>query len=371
MSAKKPVYLDYNASAPARPEVLEVLSSVQGKPFNPSSVHQFGRAGRKLIEEARAQVAALVGADPKNVIFNSGATEGNNTVLKHFEGQRVLVSSIEHPSVLEVRDDAELIPVTPEGVVDLEALEGLLRQEPKAALVSVMLVNNETGVIQPVQEVSALARKYGAYVHCDAAQAAGRIPVAINELGADFMTLSSHKIAGPQGVGALVMGLCGETPMLLSGGGQEKKARAGTENVAGIAGFGQAAELALGGLDSYQGLSVLRDELEAGVGEIVPGAIFHGRDQGRVGNTSLFSVPDVSSETLLMALDLEGICVSNGSACASGKVGKSYVLEAMGVSPEGKFGTLRISFGWGSASEDVQSFLKSFRVCMERMSVCG
>lgn len=365
---KKRIYLDYNATAPLRPEVMEFMSHVMGAPHNASSVHGFGQEGRKSVEDARARIAALVNVPPAQVIFNSGATEGNNTVMRHFRGARVLVSAIEHPSVLEVVPEAEKIPVTKDGIVDLAALETLLQQEPKAALVSVMLVNNETGAMQPIRDVADLCKKYGALLHCDAVQGAGKIPVDMAELGADFLTLSSHKIGGPQGVGALVLGLCGITPTLLLGGGQEKSARAGTENVAGIAGFGLAAEMASRNIPAYETLEKLRASLEAELSKIQQGVIIHSKDVDRVAGVSMFSVRGISSETMLMALDLEGIAISNGSACSSGTVKPSHVLQAMGVSEEDASCALRVSMGWDTKEADIESFLEALEKIVKRIT---
>lgn len=352
---KDPVYLDYNATAPMRAEVWALMVDLMARPLNASAIHTRGREGRKHIESARRSVAALCGADPANVIFNSGATEGNNTILRHFQG-RILVSSIEHPSVLGVRVDAELIPVSSKGVVDLAALDGLLRQEPRPVLVAVMLANNETGVIQPVAEISALAGRYGAWLHCDGVQAAGKISLNMAALGVHSLTLSAHKIGGPQGVGALVLGQCGETPVLLLGGGQEKKARAGTENVAGIAGFGLAADLALSGMSSS-----VRDRMERRLEEIYPGLVIHGKEAPRLPNTSLFSLPGLKAETLLMALDLAGFCVSNGSACTSGKVEASHVLRAMGVPESIAASALRVSIGPQTIEAEIDAFLQALQ----------
>ncbi len=361
---KQRIYMDYNATTPLRPEVREVMLRVMDGPYNASSVHSYGREARGIIEDAREKLAALTGAQAGQVIFNSGATEGNNTVIRHFAEKRILVSSIEHPSVLQAADNLEHIPVTADGIVDLQALENLLKESP-AVLVSVMLVNNETGAIQPVAEVSELAKQHGALVHCDGVQAAGRIPININTLRIDFLTLSAHKIGGPQGAGALVLGPCSETPILLHGGGQEKKARAGTENVAGIAGVGKAAELALKDLEHPQRLEKqeqLRNALEfelcktqEGMGGLPP--TFHAADAPRAANTSMFSLPGSRAENILMALDLEGIAVSNGSACSSGTVRPSHVLQAMGLSEEDASSALRISLGWATKDSDIERFL--------------
>lgn len=356
----KRTYLDYNATAPLRPESRAAMMAVLDVPHNASAVHGFGREGRMIVERAREDVARLVNAPATQVIFNSGATEGNNTVIKYFAGERILASAIEHPSVLEAAENIGRIPVTAQGVVDLNALEKLLKAE-KTALVSVMLVNNETGVIQPVAEISALAKRYGALVHCDAVQAVGRIPVDIAALGVDFMTLSAHKIGGAQGVGALVLGLCGITPVMMSGGGQEKKARAGTENVAGIAAFGAAAKAAVF-LDS-----TLHEKLEDGLKKISPEIVIHGADAKRVPNTIMFSLKGASSETLLMALDLEGIALSNGSACSSGTVKASTVLKAMGLPDDIAGGALRISTGWASTEKDIDALLTAWTKIYSRI----
>lgn len=363
---KDRIYLDYNATAPTRETVREIVVKALQEPHNASSVHSYGRAGRKLVENAREQVAKLVGAPENMVIFNSGATEGNNTVLHHFKGERVLVSAIEHPAVLEAAPDAPRIPVNKDGLINLDALENLL-QEKQTALVSVMLVNNETGIIQPVAEAAALAHKHGALFHCDAVQAIGRIPVNMAALGIDFLTLSAHKIGGPQGVGALVLGLCGETPTLLHGGGQERSARAGTENVAGIAGFGEAARLAQDELPFYEDIQITcRMKIENELFKMKSVRIY-GQGLPRVANTLLFSLPGTSSETMLMALDLEGIAVSNGSACSSGKVEPSHVLKAMGANDEEATAAIRISTGWKTSEKDIDRFIEVWQKIASRI----
>lgn len=360
-------YLDYNATAPLRQSAKSVMLNALDLPHNASSVHSFGREARKLVENARSQIAALVNAPPNQIIFNSGATEGNNTVLKHFTGERVLISAIEHPACLQVLDDFETIRVTQDGIIDLAHLEELLQQGPSAGLVSVMAVNNETGIIQPIKEIAALAHKYRALFHCDAVQAAGRINFDIATLGIDFTTLSSHKIGGPQGVGALILGLCGQTPTLLYGGGQEKSARAGTENVAGIAGFGAAAQDALQAMDEYQALSVLRDTLEASLSNHSPELVFYGKEKERVANTCLFAMPGTTAETLLMALDIEGIAVSNGSACSSGRVEPSHVLKAMGASDQDAKEAIRLSLGWATQQKDIDRFIEVWNKIYQRL----
>lgn len=362
---KPRIYLDYNATAPLKPEAFGAVQACLSQPLNASSVHHMGREARKIVEDARAQVASLAGVAAGQVIFNSGATEGNNTVLKHFAGGRILVSAIEHPSVLQAIPQAEIIPVTKQGILDLSALEDLLKKQPKAALVSVMSVNNETGIIQPVVEAAELAHRHGALFHTDAVQAVMRTDININTIRFDFLTISAHKLGGPQGIGALVLGICGVTPVLLDGGGQEKSARAGTENVAAIAGFGAAVEGTY--TPEQDRLAELRAKLESGILEISPEAVIYGRDVKRVANTTLFAIAGLSSETLLMAFDLEGISISNGSACSSGRVQASAVLKAMGAPDSLAQGALRVSTGWNTKPEDIDAFLASWSKIHERL----
>jgi cysteine desulfurase len=357
-------YLDYNATAPMLPDAIKAITDIMQGAHNASAVHSYGRDGRMAVERARESVAALINATPSMIIFNSGATEGNNTVINHFKGERILASAIEHPAVLEASGNIEQIPVTADGLVDLSTLEAMLKTG-KTGLVSVMMVNNETGVIQPMAEISALAHKHGALLHCDAVQAAGRIEIDMPTLGIDFLTFSAHKIGGPQGVGALALGLCGITPTLLHGGGQEKSARAGTENVAGIAGFGAAAHHVKENMSAYrEKTAALQKTLETAL-ESLP---IHGQNAPRVTNTTLFSLPHASSETLLMALDLDGIAVSNGSACSSGRVEPSHVLKAMNLPTEHASGAIRISTGWDSSTQDIENFLKSWDKIASRMN---
>lgn len=375
---KTRIYLDYNASAPLRPAAREAMLAVLGhadSALNASSVHHFGREGRKILEEARRRVAELASVPPAQVIFTSGATEANNAVIQHFSRhypqRRILVSSMEHPSVLKAAPGLIPIPATPQGLVDLAALEALLKQEGGAILVSVMAVNNETGAILNLADVSALARKYGAFMHSDAVQAAGRIPLSPQEMGVDFLTLSSHKIGGPQGAGALILGLCGETPTLLLGGGQERGARAGTENLPAIAGFGAAAKESLERMNHYQALGGWRDRLEREILTVTPAAVIHAKNTPRVANTTLFSLPGASAETLLMALDLEGMAISNGAACSSGRVEPSHVLSAMGLGRDLASSALRISLGWATKEADIDRFLSAWATVSARVQRNG
>lgn len=360
----RPVYLDYNATAPVRPQVAEAMTAALASPGNPSSTHRFGRLARRLVEEAREGVAALVGGDAANVVFTSGGTEANALALGGVR-RRVLVSAVEHDSVLKAVADAVVVPVDRHGVVDLDALDRLL-SDGGPALVSVMLANNETGVIQPLAEVAALARRHGALLHCDAVQAAGKLALDNVARCADLLTLSAHKLGGPQGVGALVLGETVDVAPLLRGGGQERGRRAGTENVPGIVGFGVAAKLAADDLGAATALAVWRDRLEAQARAIVPGTAVFGAERPRLPNTSCLSLPGVPSDVQVMALDLAGVAVSAGSACSSGKVAPSRVLKAMGATAGEAGSAIRISLGWASEEGDVDRFLAAWTALARR-----
>ncbi|MGE5506167.1 MAG: cysteine desulfurase family protein [Actinomycetota bacterium] len=353
-------YLDCNAGAPVRPAVVAAMAEALAEPGNPSSVHGFGRAARRRLEQARAAVAALAGARPEGVVFTSGGTEANALALAGSGRDRILVSAIEHASVLEAVPQAERIPVTTDGVVDLGALEALLAADPRPALVSVMAANNETGIVQPVAEVSRLARAVGALFHCDAAQAAGRMELGLD---VDMLTLSAHKLGGPPGVGALVLADPDRrlAPLLL-GGGQERRRRAGTENLAGIAGFGVAAGLAVDDLANGVILELrhLRDRLEDEALRRVPGAVVVGSGAPRLANTSCLALPGVDAQVAVMALDLAGVAVSAGSACSSGKVSASHVLAAMGLDRAVSGAAIRVSLGPASRWAEVEKFLDAW-----------
>lgn len=351
------IYLDHNATTAAYPQVIDMVANTMRTTGNASSVHAAGRHARALVEDARQAVGALCNANPKGVVFTSGATEANNTVIKYFANTgRVLTSGIEHPSVMEAAPQAERIPVKADGVIDMEALARMLEQGEAPVLVSVMLVNNETGVIQPVAEIAKLAHAKGARVHTDAVQAAGRIAIDMPALGVDYLTLSAHKMGGPQGSGAIV-GMAGAPPVkLIHGGGQERRQRAGTENVAGIAGFGVAARLAAQNLQKYAALATIRDAIETRI----PHIMVFGATSPRVANTTCFALPDVPADTQLMALDLAGICVSSGSACSSGSVRPSHVLEAMGIAPDLATCALRVSLGLTTTQHDIDTFIDTY-----------
>ena len=359
-------YLDHNATSPAKPDVRESMLEWIGFPGNASSVHKAGRTARKRIEDSRQSLAKLLNAGPKDVIvFTSGATEANNMVIAGSGMERIIVSAIEHPSVLQPAAEKETIPALPSGIVDVAALDKMLEGNTRQTLVSVMAVNNETGVIQPMEDIVRIARKRGALVHTDAVQAAGRMALDMQKLGVDFLTLSAHKMGGPQGIGCLVIANCAVTAPLLKGGNQEKNLRSGTENLAAIAGFGTAAELA--DIAEYHKLGVLRDKLEAELKALAPSLKIFGVDAPRVHNTSMFCLPGAPSEMQLIALDLAGICVSNGSACSSGTVKPSHVLKAMGASEAEASSSLRVSLGWNSTAKDVDYFIQKWTEIYNRV----
>jgi cysteine desulfurase len=360
------IYLDYNATAPLRETAFAAMAEVLRAPGNPSSVHRPGRQARRRVEEAREIVATALNAAPAGVVFTSGGTEANNLALTAFPGRRILASAVEHPSILKGKIDA-VVPVDRHGVIDLAALDERLAADDRPALVALMLANNETGVIQPVAEAAALAHRYGAWVHADAIQAFGKIPVDREALGLDSLSLSAHKIGGPQGIGALVLADSEvDLQPLLVGGGQERRNRAGTENVAAIVGFG-AAVADLGDLAAEGArLAALRDRFERAALDAVRGLTIFGRKVGRLPNTSCLALPGVPAQTVLMALDLAGFAVSAGSACSSGKVSPSPVLLAMGEDRLAS-SAIRVSLGWASQEAELDSFIGQFISISERL----
>jgi len=368
-TARTETYLDWNATAPLRPEAAAPMSAVLARCGNPSSVHRWGRAARQAVESARSAVGALLGAPPDGVIFVSGGTEANHLALLGCGRRRVMVSAVEHDSVLRAVPEAERIPVDHDGIVVLDALDNLLAADPRPALVSVMLANNETGVLQPSTAIAAIARAHGALLHCDAVQAAGKIGLEADAIGADLVSLSAHKLGGPPGIGALVVTGDVKLAPLFRGGGQEHGRRAGTENLAGIAGFAAAAVAAAQEIAVYDRVRVLRDALESGVAAIAPEAVMLGAAAPRLPNTAAIAMPGVAAETQVIALDLDGVMVSAGAACSSGKVGPSHVLEAMGVGPDLVGSTIRVSLGWSSNEADVAHFLRAWATLYRRC--CG
>ena len=369
VTARTETYLDWNATAPLRPEAAAPMSAVLARCGNPSSVHRWGRAARQAVESARSAVGALLAVPPDGVIFVSGGTEANHLALLGCGRRRVMVSAVEHDSVLRAVPEAERIPVDHDGIVVLDALDNLLAADPRPALVSVMLANNETGVLQPSTAIAAIARAHGALLHCDAVQAAGKIGLEADAIGADLVSLSAHKLGGPPGIGALVVTGDVKLAPLFRGGGQEHGRRAGTENLAGIAGFAAAAVAAAQEIAVYDRVRVLRDALESGVAAIAPEAVMLGAAAPRLPNTAAIAMPGVAAETQVIALDLDGVMVSAGAACSSGKVGPSHVLEAMGVGPDLVGSTIRVSLGWSSNEADVAHFLRAWATLYRRC--CG
>jgi cysteine desulfurase len=390
-------YLDHNATSPLRPEALSAMTHALAAGGNPLSVHAKGRAARAVMEEAREKVARLAGAKPDQVVFTSGATESNNLALfgavegslaeehvsKKGRGRitRIFVSAIEHASVLATADRlAERFPwvrvqrldVTANGVIDLEGLRVALREGKGRALVAVMAANNETGVIQPIAEVSKLVREAGALLLVDAVPAAGKIKLDFSHC--DYLVLSAHKIGGPQGSGALVVRPTSaeDTAPLqpqLVGGGQQKGLRAGCENLSGVAGFGAAAHALADGEGERARIAHLRDHFEAALKQAVPEVVIFGVKQDRLCSTSCFAIPGLSAETALIGLDLDGVMMSSGSTCSSGKVAASHVLAAMGVDEKLAGCALRASFGWSSTIEDVHAAVASLVKLRERAPI--
>ena len=371
------IYLDHNATSPLRPSVKEALMTRLGAPLNPSSVHQEGRQGRKVIEAAREKVAALVGADPKAVVFTSGGTEANNMALSpriQFGSEvrlfnTLFVSAVEHPCVLAggrfSKEQMHFLPVDENGIVDLEKAASLLA-DVEAPFVSVMLANNETGVIQPVAEAAAMMRAAGGLTHCDAVQALGKIKVNAMLLGVDYLVLSAHKCGGPMGVGAVWMRRGAPLKPVFLGGGQERSLRSGTENLAGISGFGAAAAASVAALTDMEALAPLRDAMEKLL-QLEAGVTVFGENAPRLPNTSCFGLEGFRAETQVMAMDLADVCISAGSACSSGKVKTSGVLAAMGVSDALASCAIRTSFGWNSAPDDFEAVADAWlNVAMRR-----
>jgi cysteine desulfurase len=377
------IYLDWNATAPMRPQAEKAVRKTLAVSGNPSSVHAEGRAARALVERAREQVAALVGSQPGNVFFTSGGTEANMLALtpaietagEKRPRDRLLMSAIEHSSVRTggrfSGEMVEDVPVMADGRVDLAALAAATGGKGSRPLVSLMLANNETGVVQPVAEAAAVVHAAGGLLHVDAVQGPGRIPCDIGTLGADLLTLSAHKIGGPKGVGAIVRrsnDIHFPDP-LIRGGGQERGIRAGTENVVGIVGFGAASQASREQLVAEVAhMKELREALESGLKAISQDIVIFGETAERLPNTTLFAAEEMKAETAVIAFDLEGVAVSSGAACSSGKVQPSHVLAAMGVPPPLLRGAVRVSLGWTTTRADVERFLGAWRKLASALS---
>jgi cysteine desulfurase len=373
-------YLDHNATSSLRPEARLAMERVLAVQGNPSSVHRRGRVARAIVEEAREDVAKLVNVPAVNVVFTSGGTEANflalwgtilGTVGTDAPITQLIISAIEHDSITDTAKNIvermpeirfATIPVSPDGVTDIDALRPFLA-EGRRTLVAVMAANNETGVVQPISEIAELVHAAGGLCAVDAVQACGKI--AMGFAGADYLTISSHKLGGPQGVGALVMRDDAPFSTVIRGGGQERNRRAGTENVAGIAGLGAAAKRC--GADDIDHLAELRDKFETGLRERFADVVIFGERASRLPNTSSFALPGIAAETALMALDLDGVMVSSGAACSSGKVQPSHVLKAMGVPLELTHSALRASLGWNSSESDIDAALASLETLVARV----
>ncbi|MEW9836612.1 cysteine desulfurase family protein [Mesorhizobium marinum] len=372
-------YLDYNASAPLLPEARSAMLTALDAAANPSSVHREGRAARGIVEASRRDVAALVNASAEHVVFTSGATEAATTLLTpnwrmgrgDLRMSKLYVSAADHPCLLNggrfPADDIVRVGVGRDGVCDLDALSAALAAHDRTdglPLVAIHLANNETGVIQPVPAISAIVKAAGGVLVLDAVQAAGRIALDIAAGAADFVILSSHKIGGPTGAGAFVAASDLMMPKpLVTGGGQEKGHRAGTENLAGIAGFGAAARTARETLSRIDGIAALRDGIENTIQSLAPDAEIFGQGAERLANTTFFAIPGVKAETAQIGFDLAGVAVSAGSACSSGRVGPSHVLKAMGRENDGG---LRVSIGHGTTPDDIELFASALSGLLAR-----
>lgn len=355
-----PLYLDANASEPLRPEARVALVAALEACGNPSSVHAEGRAARRILETARAQLAARFGCRARDVVFTAGATEANALAIHGLgQGRRVLAGATEHPAVLRAAPGIATLPVQPDGQLDLAALDASLAAGPPA-LVCMMAANNETGVLHPLADVMLLCQRHGALLHVDAVQVAGRLPLSLLESGADSMAVSAHKMGGPKGAGALLLRPGLDLPALLPGGGQERGRRGGTEALPAIAGFGAAAEAA--DPASATRLASLRDAIEAGAGVAVPG-----QSAPRLPNTACLLLPGAAAETQVIALDVAGFRVSAGSACSSGKVAASHVLQAMGLPPDQAGSAIRVSLPWNAPEDAAERFLSGYAAMRARM----
>lgn len=367
------IYLDYNATAPLRLEAKQAMLMAMELVGNPSSVHGAGREARRLLETARRQVAKLANVQADQVIFTSGATEANNMVFKGVSSNTlILTSSIEHDCVIDSTPNVERLPVLQSGVIDLEAVELILSKyrtnDPDLKiLLSVMAVNNETGVIQPISELETIAAKLNVDMHCDAVQAAGKIDLPKVGGALRCMSISGHKIGGPKGVGALIIDEGFDLHPLIHGGGQEKRKRSGTENLVGIAGFGAAAEKVNAEVNDLGHLKILRDQFERDLKQAVPDLLVMGEDAPRVPGVSNIALPNVKAETQVMAMDLASLAVSAGSACSSGKVKQSHVLEAMGYEPEVAGSAIRVSIGWDSKPSDLEAMFGAYKSYATKM----
>jgi len=364
------IYLDNNATSPLLPDVIEEMTRVMKAGGNPSSVHSIGRNAKAILEQSRQNIAKIINCRPQKITFTSGGTEANNMALKATGMDHIIISATEHDSILAIKDNfkgvVDVLPVDENGLLCFSDLKKALKGANDKTLVSVMLANNETGVRQDIKELCAITHEAGALFHTDAIQAFGKIPVDFRDLAVDMMSLSAHKIGGPQGMGAFVALEKITLHPLSFGGGQEVGRRSGTENLAGIAGFAKAASLVPKNLTDINNLRLLRDQIEHDIGRHAPEAIFYGAGAERLPNTSTILMPGVLSETQVMAFDLDGICISSGSACSSGKVKPSHVVTAMGGNKDMALSTIRVSLGRDTTQNDVTAFISAWKKLYDR-----
>lgn len=355
------IYLDYNATTPLLPGVIHAMTDTFRTYGNPSSIHKLGRQARALMECARDKIAKVLEVEPADIVFTSGATEANNMALNGFvqKNAKIIMSAIEHESINQSISNIIILPVLKNGQIDLDHLEQILAEErryhQRPLVVSIMLANNETGVIQPLKKSVEIAKHYNAWVHCDCAQALGKIPVSFKELDVNSLAISAHKIGGPKGIGALIVNANLRLPSFIIGGGQERGKRAGTENTLGIVGFGAAIEEIF--KQPWGQIQKLRDMLEMRLQNQFSDIPIYGQDSPRLPNTTYIGMPGVSNQTQLMAFDLENIALSSGAACSSGKVKPSHVLKAMGIQNKAASEALRISLGWTTTQQDIEHFI--------------
>ena len=357
-------YLDYNATAPIDPAAVEAMAEAAHSWANPSSVHAAGRRAKAALESARERIARHINCLPQAIVFTSGGTESVGLALRGAAAASRIVSAVEHDAVRAQAEGALVAPVGGDGVIDLAALEPLLAEAPKPALVAVMQVNNETGAIQPIDEVLRLARAHGARVLVDAAQAAGKLPLP----PADYVAISAHKFGGPPGVGALIVRCADEFAGVQRGGGQERGFRAGTENLPGIAGLAAALEARATDAGWIERATAIRDRLEARLRDAIPDVEIFGAHAPRIGTTSSLRMPGVAASTQLIALDLAGYQVSSGAACSSGKVKASHVLKAMGVTDAAAGEAIRVSLGWNSTAAEIDGFAEAWTTIARRQA---
>lgn len=364
------IYLDNNATTPINQSVRNAMGEVSAEPLNASSVHALGRKASGLLEVAREEVRILANAGNARIVFTGSGTESNNMALRGLKKYKVLVSSIEHASVLKLGVQDGVIPVSESGIVDIAGLERLLKQYAgKKMLVSVMLANNETGIIQPLKQIAEIVHSHGGLVHTDAAQCIGKMNVDMADLGVDMITISAHKFGGPQGAAALIIGKHVPIQSLILGGAQEQGYRAGTENIVAIHGLGMAANEVRKSIGEMKIIADLRNKIENKIKKIAPDAIIFGQNTERLANTSMIVMPNVTSQTQVMHFDMEGIAVSSGSACSSGKVETSHVLLAMGVDPELAKCAIRVSLGINNTAKDAEEFINAWKLLYSRAGV--